>query len=113
MSKLYKLLPGYENYSSFLIEEDSLSELEKYWNWQDINLETYKKIKFKLYNAENGTKNYKFDVTKRDNFLILSEKAVEILKPILEGKGQFLEIITPSKRKKFIGFILITYIVTI
>lgn len=104
MNKLYKLLPDYENYSSFLMEEDSLSELEKYWNWQDINLETYKKIKFKLYNAENGTKNYKFDVTKRDNFLILSEKAVEILKPILEGKGQFLEIITLSKRKKFIGF---------
>ena len=48
MNKLYKLLPDYENYSSFLMEEDSLSELEKYWNWQDINLETYKKIKFKL-----------------------------------------------------------------
>ena len=61
-------------------------------------------MNLELKKSENGQINYQFDICVDYSLLILSERAVEILKPILEGKGQFLEIITPSKRKKFIGF---------
>lgn len=37
--------------------------------------------------------------------VIFSEKAISILKPILERTGQILPIITPSKRKQFFGFV--------
>ena len=57
-----------------------------------------------LHKSESGKKNYQFDVCVDYCLLILSERAVEVLKPILASKGKFITLDTPSKRKKYIGF---------
>lgn len=106
MTKLYRLYPDYENFSNF---KEIFINLEsgfniKYFNWKKIESDSYQPVKLELRKSENGKKNYQFDLTVDNNLLVLSEKALKILKPILEGTGQFLEVITPSKRKKFIGF---------
>lgn len=105
MIKVYELFCDYEKFSSFILEDEDLDFYTKYWNWKHIDLKSYKPIKFKLYNSDKGKKNYQFDISQRDNLLILSERAVEVLKPILQDKGQFIPIDTPSKRKKFVGFV--------
>lgn len=106
MSKLYRLYSDYENYSSLkeIYEKPESKFHMKNWNWKKIELDSYQPVNLELKKSENGQKNYQFDICVDYSLLILSERAVEILKPLLEGKGQFLEIITPSKRKKFIGF---------
>lgn len=106
MNKLYKLYADSKNLSSFIQYETVLDSYFyiKYWNWKKVELESYQPIKLELRKSDNGKKNYQFDLTVDNNLLVLSEKAVDVLKPILENKGLFLEIVTDSKRKKFIGF---------
>lgn len=65
----------------------------------------YVPIHLALRASDSGKKNYKFDFSSALNpFLIFSENAMQVLKPILAPRGQFLEVITASKRKKFIGY---------
>lgn len=61
-------------------------------------------MKLKNYKNYKGIKNYKKDIFLKGGLIILSEKALKVLKPILEKKGQFVEVETDSKRKKFFGF---------
>jgi hypothetical protein len=54
--------------------------------------------------GDNGKKNYQMDIARTNGLIIFSEKAIDILKDILEQTGQIVPIITESKRKKFFGF---------
>lgn len=109
--KLYLILSHTKEYSCFLekgdghysksIKNKALHEQ----NWKPFNLNTYVVPEFELINSDKGKRNYQFDVSTIENpFFIFSENAVESLKDILEPRGQFLPIKTPSKRKKFIGY---------
>lgn len=106
MNKLYKLYTDYENYSSFneIYEKPESNFYMKNWNWKKIDLENFIPLKMELHKSEAGKKNYQFDICVNYCLLILSKRAVEVLKPILEGKGQFIPLETPSKRKIYIGF---------
>lgn len=106
MNKIYELQEDLENYSVFYedLKNQENTFFDKYYGWQYIDLKTYKPIKFKLYRNYKGIKNVKKDISITSGLMILSEKALEVLKPILEGKGQFVTIEMESKRKKFFGF---------
>ena len=74
-------------------------------SWEKFDLTKYEIPRFELCSSDTGKKNYKFDVSSASApFYIFSEKAVESLKDILEPRGQFLPIITPSKRKRYLGY---------
>lgn len=104
--KIYELQADLKNYSCFYEFCQTLEEtfFHKYYGWQKIDLLKYVPIKLKLYQSDTGKKNFKTDINIVSGLIILSDRALEVLKPIFEGKGQFVEIETGSKRKKFFGF---------
>lgn len=107
MNKVYQLKQDLENYANFLEQWDNLENTfhNKYWNWKDVNLDTYQPIKVKLYTSDTGKKNFKTDISRiTGGLFIFSEKAIQVLKEILEQTGQVIPIETESKRKKFYGF---------
>ena len=107
MSKVYKLKCDLENYSYFHEKYTDVHNMfiDKYWSWKHIDLNIYEPVKYELYAGDNGRKNYQMDISTFTNGLIIfSEKAIEVLKDILEKTGQIVPIVTESKRKKFFGF---------
>jgi hypothetical protein len=107
LNKVYKLKTDSENYARFIEQRDNLdsSFTYKYWEWKHIDLETYQPVKLKLYRSDTGKKNFQTDiVTISGHLIILSEKAVNVLKDILDKTGQIIPVETESKRKKFYGF---------
>ena len=73
--------------------------------WKPFNLNTFKSPEFELCSSDSGKRNYKFDISSSSSpFYVFSEKAKEALKDILESRGQFLPIKTPSKRKQYTGY---------
>ena len=106
MSKVYELQNDLENYAHFLetYEDVNNTFLDKYWKWKTIDLKTYEPVQYELLGSDTGKKNYQFDISRTNGLIIFSEKAIEVLKEILEQNGQIVPIITPSKRKKFFGF---------
>lgn len=108
MTKVYKLKSDFENYCHFQEVYKNIDEtfLDKYWEWQPIDENTYEKVKLKLLEGDNRKKNYYMDVSASSGcgLIIFSEKAVKYLKEILESSGQIVPVITSSKRKKFYGF---------
>ncbi|ENF6550355.1 hypothetical protein ABRF56_002942 [Salmonella enterica] len=109
--KLYRIEANTKDYSGFLeinygnvkkcIQVKAMHEQ----NWKPFNLNTYVVPEFELISSDTGKKNFQHDIsTDVSPFYIFSENAVETLKDILEPRGQFLPIKTPSKRKKFIGY---------
>ena len=106
MSKIYELKEDSKNYSVFYETYDSLENvfIKKYWGWQTIDLENYQPVKFKLYKSDDGKKNFQMDIGIESSLIILSERAINVLKDILEQTGQIIPIDTESKRKKFYGF---------
>lgn len=109
--KVYKLQTYFNDYSCFLEKNyDHYSNSIKYkalheQNWKPFDLNNFKVPEFELLSSDNGKINYNFDISSPSSpFYIFSEKAVESLKDILEPRGQFLPIITPSKRKKYVGY---------
>ena len=106
MNKVYQLKSDLENYSFFLEKYNNVDNmfLDKYWEWKEIDLNTYEPVKYELCSAGNGGKNYKFDIARTNGLIIFSERAINVLKDILEQTGQIVPIITESKRKKFFGF---------
>jgi hypothetical protein len=107
MSKVYQLTSDLENFSFFIEKYTHVDNtfLRKYWEWKEIDLTTYEPVKYELCAGDNGKKNYQMDVsTFSSGIIIFSEKAIDILKDILEKTGQIVPIITESKRKKFFGF---------
>lgn len=108
--KVYKLQNVMKNYS-FFIEinyanwKDSIHTKSIEQKWRPFDLKNFKIPEFELHPSDTGKRNYKFDVSSSSRpFYIFSEKVVESLKDILEPRGQFLPIITPSKRKKYLGY---------
>lgn len=107
MSKVYRLKSDFKNNACFLEQYTNVDNrfIKKYWGWKNIDLSTYDPVVLKLSSGDNGRINYKMDMSSFGGGLIIfSEKAINILKPILEKYGQIVPIITESKRKKFFGF---------
>lgn len=107
MSKVYKLKSDSENYSFFLEQSNHVDNkfIRKYWEWKHIDLNLYEPVIYKLYQGDNGKKNYQLDISSFGSGLIIfSDKAITFLKEVLESCGQIVPIITESKRKKFVGF---------
>ncbi|EPP7233609.1 hypothetical protein ACTOJ1_000514 [Shigella flexneri] len=109
--KVYKLQTYFNDYSCFLEKNykhysNSIKHKALYeQNWKPFDLNNFKVPEFELLPSDNNKRNYQFDISSPSSpFYIFSEKAVEALKDILEPRGQFLPIITPSKRKKYIGY---------
>ena len=108
--KLYRILENTKDYSSFLQLSDSLGESIKIksmheQNWKPFDMKKFQIPEFELNSSDTGKRNFQHDISTHESpFYIFSENAVEALKDILEPRGQFLPIKTPSKRKKFIGY---------
>ena len=109
--KVHKLQTYFNDYSCFLEKNynhysNSIKHKALYeQNWKPFDLNNFKVPEFELLPSDNNKRNYQFDISSPSSpFYIFSEKAVEALKDILEPRGQFLPIITPSKRKKYIGY---------
>lgn len=109
--KLFKLDSDSDNYSSFLqINWNKYYETIQYkamheQKWKPFNLDTYITPEFEVESSDTGKKNFQHDISANTKpFFIFSENAVEALKDILETRGQFIPVITPSKRKKFVGY---------
>ena len=108
--KLYRILENTKNYSSFLQLSDSLGESIKIksmqeQNWKPFDMKKFQIPEFELNSSDTGKRNFQHDISTHESpFYIFSENAIEALKDILEPRGQFLPIKTPSKRKKFIGY---------
>ena len=106
MTKIYRLASSYGDICSFIEncpddQESIMSIARRYWQ----PFENYKPVTLELWRSDTGKKNYRFDFSDMLNpFWVFSEKAQKALEPILTSRGQFLEIITDSKRKKFIGY---------
>ena len=109
--KLFELESNSGNYSSFLqtnwnkyyetIQYKAMHEQK----WQPFNIDNFIIPELDLEPSDTGKKNFQHDISSNASpFFVFSENAIEALKDILEPRGQFLPIITPSKRKKFIGY---------
>lgn len=108
--KVYKLQNVMKDYS-FFIEinytnwKDSIHIKSIEQKWKPFDVKNFKIPEFELHPSDTGKRNYRFDLsTSTGGFIIFSEKAIESLKDILEPRGQFLPVITPSKRKKYVGY---------
>lgn len=107
MTKVYKLWPDFDHHTSFLEQYDDVHNMfiDKYRDWKNIDISTYEPVVLHTYRTQEGIKNFKMDITPAAHgLIILSEKAVEVLKDVLDGTGQIIPIVTDSKRKKFYGF---------
>lgn len=109
--KLFKLDSDSGNYSSFLqINWDMYYETIQHkamheQNWKPFDMDKFIIPEFELNSSDTGKKNFKHDISANTKpFFIFSENTVEALRDILEPRGQFIPIKTPSKRKKFIGY---------
>ncbi|EJL5133887.1 hypothetical protein NMN47_005085 [Salmonella enterica] len=109
--QLFKLDCDSGNYSSFIqtnwnmyyeaIQYKAMHEQK----WKPFNIDDFIVPEFALEPSDTGKRNFQHDIaTNPSPFFVFSEHAVEALKDILEPRGQFLPIITPSKRKKFVGY---------
>lgn len=106
MSKVYQLKSDLENCAHFheVYENVKNMFIDKYWGWKSIDLTNYEPVKYELIPAGHGKKNYQFDIARTSGLIIFSEKAIDVLRGILEQNGQIVPVITESKRKKFFGF---------
>lgn len=86
MNKVYELNEDTENYARFVEQQENVDDIffSKYWEWKEVDLETYQPVKLKLYRSDIGKKNFQMDVsTINGSLIILSEKAVNVFKDIL------------------------------
>ena len=106
-----KIRSNTKDYASFLQKNyTTYYESIKYkalheQKWQPFDIEKYIIPEFELARSDTDKRNFQFDFSSHPSpFYIFSENAVEALKDILETRGQFIPVITPSKRKKFVGY---------
>lgn len=106
--KIYKLISDSENYSNVHHETTSKNyiknrAMDQFWKPFDEN--NFNIPAINLYRSDTGKLNFKSDFFwGLSPFCVFSEKAVEVLRDILEPRGQFLPVDIKSKRKKFIGY---------
>ncbi len=94
--KIYKLKNNYDDFSHFIEMRDYF--VNDTWEWNSPVLN--KIYRHEMGRSNKNLKNFKLDVSRKINYLILSDRA----KPLFEEYGTFFEIETDSKRKKFVGF---------
>lgn len=102
---IYELKSDLNNYSNFneITRNNSEYFSFEHSNWKPLNIQH--EYFFELLPNNNGKKNYQFDISAPyNNYCVFSEKAINVLFSLLEKKGEFFDIITPSKRKKFKAF---------
>lgn len=109
--KLYALRGLTRDYSSFCqtnyesLNESILKKVIEEQCWKGFDLNNFNIPEFSLCSSDSGKKNYQFDISSSScPFFIFSEDAIEKLVHILKPRGQFLPIITSSKRKKYMGY---------
>lgn len=107
MTKIYFLTGSYGENCSFIEDysspKESIMAISTRWKWSPAR--DYKPINLELRRSDTGKRNYKFDFSSATSpFLIFSVHAANCLKDILGSRRQFLNIITDSKRKEFIGY---------
>ncbi|EKO3627867.1 hypothetical protein M3926_001929 [Vibrio metschnikovii] len=108
IKKIYILKSDVTNYCSFIQDypegEESIMGRSMRQEWKPFGSE-YQAITLELRANDFGKKNYQFDFSSALNpFFVMSESVVTALADILESRGQFLPVITESKRKKFVGY---------
>lgn len=104
--KIYKLCGNPSDNSSFIEDLDYTDEsiIAKAMKQKWKPFLTYQPISLILTSNKKGNKNYKFDFSSSLlPFCVFSEKAINVFHDTLKS-GQILDIITQSKRKKFLGF---------
>lgn len=108
INKLYYLQSDVTGFCSFIQNypdgEESIigRSMRQRWNAFDNN---YKEISLELRSNDFGKKNYQFDFSGAlSPFFVFSESGINHLFDILNPRGQFLDVRTASKRKKFIGY---------
>lgn len=102
--KIYALECDFDNFSHFYDNnsyENGFAKQSYFWH-ESVNHNII--YKYRMNRNNKGLKNFKLDISVDVNHLILSDKAVAVLKDILDKSGTFFEIETGSKRKKFTGF---------
>lgn len=105
--KIYQLKGNYEDNCFFSEIKQPSQEWIMYLSMKNSwsSLENYIPVKLNLMKNYNNKKNYNFDISLfLSPFIVLSDKTKCFMEDILESRGQFLEVITESKRKKFIGY---------
>ncbi|HEM7146969.1 TPA: hypothetical protein U2I65_003994 [Providencia stuartii] len=107
-NKIYYLKSDAMNYCSFIQDypagEESIIARAMGQKWKKFN-NTYTNIVLELRSNDFGKKNYQFDFSSAlSPFFVFSELGVDNLFDVLNPRGQFLDIKTASKRKKFIGY---------
>ena len=106
MSKIYLLKSNLQDYSCFIhsTKEKTIRMLALRQDWKSFG-DDYQVPKLILQSNDYGRKNYHFDISGSTSpFFIFSQKAADVLASVLRSRGQFLEVSTPSKRKKFISY---------
>lgn len=108
IDKLYFLQSDITNYCSFIQDypdgEESIIGRSRDQGWRRFGND-YIEISLELRSNNFGKKNYQFDFSgSLSPFFVFSELGVNHLFDILNPRGQFLDVRTASKRKKFIGY---------
>lgn len=106
MGKIYLLKSNLQDYSCFIhsTKKQTIRMLALRQDWKSFG-DDYQVPELILQSNDYGRKNYHFDISGSTSpFFIFSQKAADVLASVLEPRGQFLEISTESKRKKFIGY---------
>lgn len=108
--KIYELTDSTsydENHCSFIEDyhdsQESIMNQVLDRNW--TKFEKYRPIVLELRKSDSGKKNYRFDFSAAlKPFFVFSENAQKLLGDILFQRGQFLKVITNSKKKTFVGY---------
>lgn len=114
MRRIYRLASDNKNFSYFIEKEGCGNEcglggirssvMRRDWRPFDGN---YNPVNLELHPSDTGKRNYKFDISAfLDPFLVFSEECLNFIGSILENRGQFLNVITESKRKNFSGYLI-------
>ncbi|MCU0070070.1 hypothetical protein N8H71_00625 [Pseudomonas koreensis] len=107
--KIFTLKSNTRDYSSFIedypADQQSIISRAMAQQWKPFD-ESIEPVRLILTASDSGKKNFQFDVScALFPFVIFSEDAVEALSEhFLAEHGQFLPVITESKRKSFSGY---------
>ncbi|MBI0275729.1 hypothetical protein I6H07_07755 [Hafnia alvei] len=108
MKKIYDFKSDVTNFCSFIElypkEQGSIIGRAMRQRCQSFDPNTTA-IVLKQLRSDTGRKNFQFDLSGMlAPFFVLSETALTALEDILSPRGQFLPVITESKKKRFFGY---------
>ena len=109
MMRIFRLKSDVGAFSSFIEKypagQESIIGRSMAQEWKPFD-DSFRAVELVLRASDDGKKNYQFDISGAlGPFFVFSEQAVEVLSEKFLGKyGQFLPVMTPSKKKKFLGY---------